>query len=283
MTEVQNIFSSKYQASEPITMRMEGNLLCAIEGSSSSQATSMYLWITRMAALVYPQLEVSIQRHLISESLACALSTVIKQGLSSCAPQDWNSQLYFGLYPRSTSPETFCAHLPEPCQGPLRAGQPHPTPLPSLVRPGQAQSETDSLRTSVRLPQETSGSPSHVTSTPLGVLACIVLRYCPKVWQTLVGSQKNAGAFLGLGVCWCLAHWQEEKKPEQSGHCVVFLYFPVSALIANTTLLICNYLLWNAFVVFVICTFVSLLHVSYFNSCFPSMPVDTCKPNSHWY
>ena len=104
--------------------------------------------------------------------------------------------------------------------------------------------------------QETSGSFSLVTSTPLGVVVCLVLhscsQLCPKVWQALVGSQTDAGAFLDLGVCWRLALWQEEKKPEQSAHCVVFLHFLVNAWIAKTTLLVCNYLLWNAFVIYVI-------------------------------
>lgn len=72
-----------------------------------------------MAALVWPQLEVPVQRHLVSESLVCALS----QNMAFQAVHlSWNSQLYFGLYPMRMSSETFCPHLPELCQGPLKAG-----------------------------------------------------------------------------------------------------------------------------------------------------------------
>lgn len=63
---------------------LEGNLLCVIEDSSTSQETSVYLWITRTAALVCPQLEVPTQRH-IRKSGMCS---VIKQGLSSYVPQE---------------------------------------------------------------------------------------------------------------------------------------------------------------------------------------------------
>lgn len=184
---------------------LEGNLLCVIEDSSSSQATSVYLWITRMAALVCPQLEVPTQRH----TRKSGMCSVIKQGLSSCVLQDWNSQPNFDLYPRNIFPEIFCVHLPGGSQGPLRAGQPCPTPLSNLARLNQKHSNP--LTTGMKHPQDTSQSFSHVMSTPVSALACMVLHSCsqpcPKVWQALMGSQADAGGFLELGVCWSLAHW----------------------------------------------------------------------------
>lgn len=68
---------------------------------------------------------------------------------------------------------------------------------------------------------------------PLGVLACVLLHSCsqpfPKVWEALAGNQTDNGASLGLGVCWCLAYWQEEERPEQLGDCG-FSLFPTKCL-----------------------------------------------------
>lgn len=56
----------------------------------------------------------------------------------------------------------WVCHLANCFQGRLGAQQPCSVPLPSQVRPGQAQSETlTPLTKSVKLPQETSGSFSH--------------------------------------------------------------------------------------------------------------------------
>lgn len=161
----------------------------------------------------------------------------------------------------------FCAHLTECLQGLLRAQQPCPMPLPSLVRPGQAQTET--LRPFKKKCETPSGELwifFSCNKCPLGVLACILLHSCsqpfPKVWETLAGSQRDDGAFLDLGVCRCLTYWQEEERPEQLGDCC-FSLFPNKCL--NSQHHIINSWL-SDLKCFLMHTFVPLLQVSYFNS-----------------
>lgn len=71
---------------------------------------------------------------------------------------------------------SFCAHLTECLQGLLRAHQACSVPLPSLVRPGQAQSER--LRPFKKKCETPSGDLwifFSCNKCPLGVLACILL------------------------------------------------------------------------------------------------------------
>lgn len=150
---------------------------------------------------------------------------------------------------RVHDPVSFCVRLTD-FPGPPEGSQPCSMPLPNLVRPGQPQPET--LRPFKKKFETFSGDLwifFSCNKCPLGVLACVLLHSCsqpfPKVWEALAGNQTDNGASLGLGVCWCLAYWQEEERPEQLGDCG-FSLFPRNAWIANTTLLICNCLIWNA-------------------------------------
>lgn len=142
----------------------------------------------------------------------------------------------------------FCAHLTECLQGLLKAQQPCPMPLPSLVRPGQAQPET--LRPFKKKCETPSGELRIFFSCnkcPLGVLARIpalsLSPKCEKLWQ-------EAKEMMVPFWIWGFADaWLTDRKRRglSNRETVVSLYFPINAWIANITLLICDYLIWNAF------------------------------------
>lgn len=126
-----------------------------------------------------------------------------------------------------------CDHLPECCWSPVMT-----EPLLVLLCQawtllGLAQSETlKSFENMEVIHLETSGSSSWVARTLFGVLACIVLyscsHLCPKVRQAPAGSLTAGGTRLHLGLCWCQSHWGIwREKPEQTGHALIFPYFPV--------------------------------------------------------
>lgn len=182
-----------------------------------------------MAALVSPQIEVSVWRQSYRNSGECA---VINQGPSSCAPQDYSSQLYFVLCLRSTSPDMLWSSsrvLLEPHSDWI---SPSP-PLPSLVTawPGSIWNTQILWERGIDSLGESKSS-SWVARTLFGMLTCIVLysccHLCPKVRQAPAGSLTAGRTCLHLGLCWCLSHWCIwREKPEQTGHAVIFPYFPV--------------------------------------------------------
>lgn len=159
----------------PLPCALEEKLPLTIKESNNRQANSLCLWTTRMVALVSPQTEIFIWKQTYGNFGEC---TVIYEALSSCAPQDYSSQLYFSPCLRSTSPDMlwpFARVLLELLEDWTSPGPPHQ----AWTLLGLAQSET--LRSSENteaIHLETSGSSSWVARTLSGVLACIVLYSC---------------------------------------------------------------------------------------------------------